>query len=216
MAKAEDIVAHTEGYFSQIRTKTKPQTVTIAGVEIVVNPGVFMPATDSRLLADNIRVGLGTSFLDISTGCGLHAVVAGLRGGFGIATDINPEAVRNAQENFCRYKLRVMALESDMFDSIPAWNFELIMANGPFHEGEIKDRLDYARFGAARFHQGLLEGARTHLRRNGRLLIAFAQWADTACLMHQIENNGFQAQVIDRRSSEDGQRTYDLYEVRFA
>src|SRR5438046_234161 len=80
--------------------KDKPDFAIVQGVTVAVYPGVFPPATDTHLLASYIHVKNGDTFLDLTTGSGALAVVAGKQGATGFAVDINADAVRNARDNF--------------------------------------------------------------------------------------------------------------------
>ena len=212
----EGVRAHQRAFLKALQQRTEPQVVVVNGVELTVNPGVFPPATDSLLIAENIKVSRGERILDLTTGCGTFAVIAGLQGATGIAGDINLEAVKNAAQNFARYNLRIRAVESNMFSRIPRQKFDLIVANGPYFETEeqIADPLEFAFYGAQRFHTILFGGLSKYLKAGGRVLVSFAEWGDLDMFERRARMNGFASEIIGKRTSADGQRTYRLYELR--
>ena len=114
----EDIRKHQQAFLEKEKLRKEPAFYTVQGVEIKVNPGVFPPATDSRLLAANIQVSPGIRTLDLTTGSGIFSVIAGLQEASGIAVDINPEAVKNAEENFSRHGVKMKAIQSDLFEKV--------------------------------------------------------------------------------------------------
>ncbi len=213
MSINESAIAHTEAFLGRLKERSQPTIYTIEGVDIIVNPDVFPPATDSRLFAANIHVKPGDRTLDLTTGAGTFSIIAGIQGATGIAVDINPAAVLNANQNFEKYNLQMKAIESDLYSNVPTEKFDYLFANGPFIEGQVKHPLDFASYGARAFTEGLLSGARERLKPDGKLLTVLAQWSDIDFFERQVVQNGMVARVTDTRSSDDGERKYIFYEV---
>lgn len=175
---------------------------------------MFPPATDTKLLAIHAKIDADKKFIDVTTGSGAVAVIAGLQGASGCAVDINPAAVANAKLNLESHHLtEVTALESDLFSRVPEGLFDVVFANGPFFEGEIVDPMDYACYGARAFIEKLFSQVKTRLSRRGKLLIVVSQWAELDHLERTAKQHELSAQVIDQRSSDDGERNYLLYEI---
>lgn len=210
----EEIRAHQRAFLDQVKARKEPVSYTIEGVDIKVNPGVFPPATDTKLLAAHIHVGSGVRTLDLTTGSGIFSVLAGLQGATGVAVDINPQAVKNAAENFRRYGLRMQALESDLFQRVPEEQFDQLFVNGPFSEGDITDSLDYACYGARVFISKLFSNVKPYLKPDGKVLMVLAEWSDVEYLESTIGNNALKYDLVAKRFSDDGQRAYRLYEIR--
>lgn len=135
----QDVRIHQRAFLAQSKFRLKPVLYKVQGVEIMVNPGVFPPATDTKLLAAHIKVIPGARTLDLTTRSGVFSVIAGLQGATGIAVDINPQAVKNAKENFLKHNVNMQALESDLFSNVVEEQFDQIFANGPIFEGRISD-----------------------------------------------------------------------------
>lgn len=214
--RIEDIRKHQQAFLEKEKLRKIPTFYTIQGVEIKVNPGVFPPATDSRLLAVNIQVSPAIRTLDLTAGSGIFSVIAGLQGATGIAVDVNPVAVKNAEENFLRYAVKMEAVQSDLFEKVPNQQFDQIFVNGPFFEGDINDPLDYACYGARIFLDRLLSGARTYLKPSGRIQIVLSEWSDLEFFEKTVKKNGFKSSLRDTRKSDDGERKYRLYGVEIA
>lgn len=167
---------HQAQFLEELKSRREPYVVTVQGIDIVVNPNVFPPVTDSQLLVANIKTRLGERILDLTTGSGVFAVLAGLQGATGIAVDLHPDAVRNARENFKRFGVQMVAMESDLFQNIPQEQFDWIFANGPYTEGEVTHPLQLAFYGAKSFKEKLFSKTPDYLKENGQLLITFAEW----------------------------------------
>jgi len=214
MPTKAQVQKHQRAFLDKAKARTEPIKVIIEGVEIIVNPGVFPPATDTKLLAAHVKIEPNQKFIDVTTGSGAVAVVAGVQGGTGYAIDINPAAVENAQQNITAHHLdNVTALDSDLFSNVPESSFDLIFANGPFFEGKIVDPMDYACYGARVFTEKLFSQVKNRLTPNGKLLVVVSEWAELDHLQKTAQQNDLSAKVIDQRKSDDGQRNYLLYEV---
>lgn len=210
----EEIKIHQRTFLNNQKSRKIPIVFTIEGVEITVNAGVFPPATDTKLLASHIRVSRGIRTLDLTTGSGITSVIAGLQGANGIAVDINPEAIKNAKQNFSRYNVEIKTILSNLFEKVPLEKFDQIYVNGPFIEGEIKHPLDYSCYGAKEFMKAFLKHLPYYLKNNGKALIVLAEWADMEYFNKVASENNVVVSFIDKKSSGDGQRTYNLYELK--
>lgn len=210
----KDIRKHQKAFLDKAKARKEPAVFNVEGIEITVNPNVFPPATDTKLLVANIHTKKGERTLDLTTGSGSAAIAAGLQGASGLAIDINPDAVKNANENFKRHKIQMEAIESNLFESVSEEQFDQIFANGPFFEGDITDPMDYACYGARAFIEGLFSGVKKYLKKDGKLLIVMTAWSDLDHFEKTAQENGLKVNLIAKRKSNDGERTYNLYEVR--
>lgn len=213
MPNRAQIRQHTQTFLQTAKDRTQPIEMPLGEIEITVNPGVFPPATDTRLLVSQIHLQPGQRFIDVTTGSGGAAVVAGLQGATGYAIDINPAAVENAQQNINRHDVAVEAVLSDLFAEVPDEQFDLVLANGPFFEGEIIDPMDYACFGARQFIENLLAQTATRLKPTGKLQIVMSAWSELDHFLRTAAEQQLLAKQVATRRSDDGQREYLLFEV---
>jgi len=210
----KDIRKHQRAFLDKAKARKKPVVFNVNGIEIIVNPHVFPPATDTKLLITNIHTKKGERIIDLTTGSGSAAIAAGLQGASGLAIDINPDAVKNANQNFKRQEVQMEAIESNLFDNVPDEKFDQMFANGPFIEGDITDPMDYACYGARTFVEELLSGVKKHLKQDGKLLIVMSAWSDLDHFEETAKKNGLRTSLVATRKSDDGERIYNLYEVR--
>ncbi|PIN81283.1 hypothetical protein COV11_02290 [Candidatus Woesearchaeota archaeon CG10_big_fil_rev_8_21_14_0_10_30_7] len=213
MLTYEEIREDQNNFLKELKKKKKPYFVDINGVKIILFSDVFLPSTDSKLMIEYIKVSKNDKILDLTTGCGLFSVIAGLQGATGVAVDINPEAVKNANENFKRFDLRFKAVKSDFFQNIPKEKFDYIFSNGPYIEGNVTEPLEYAFFGARKYIDTLFRESSKYLKKNGKMLITFAEWGEIEYFEKTAKNSGYKFRVLGKKSNTDGKRVYRLYEL---
>ena len=112
-----------------------------AGLEFQVNNHVLVPRSPiAELILDGYRPWVKpeavTHMLDMCTGSGCIAIASThvLENAKVIAADISEEALEVTRINIRLHGLerRVSALKSDLFQSVPATKFDLIVANPPY------------------------------------------------------------------------------------
>ena len=168
---------------------------TLNSREFVVYPEVFSPLVfeDSAFFLANLNIERGGRLLEVGCGCGVISVCAALNGAQKVcATDINPAAIRNTQENAKRHGVDavVRASVGDLFEAVdPSERFDLIFWNAPFISAECRahDLLEQAVFdpnycGIGRF---LAEGPR-YLDPKGRLALGFSSTSGDKALIDCI------------------------------
>ena len=212
--KQQLVKVSQKNFLNKLQKRKKPYFVHVQGVKITIYPGVFPPRTDTRLLIAHLSGSKNDKILDLGTGSGVIAVIAGLRGASGIAVDINPIAVKNANKNFKKFNLDMKAINSDMFDNVPAEKFDKIFAAGPYFDGQIKRPIMHAIYGMRHFMSRLLTESPGHLTRKGEILATFPEWSDIDYFESLVLKNKLRYQIIAKKMSSDRQRTYRLYRIR--
>ena len=119
-------------------------------IELDVFNGVYDPAEDSFLLAENLEAGNRIrvpgvdggkckdvdggkckDVLDMGTGTGLLAIVAARQGAKVTGCDVNPTAVECAQKNAKKNSVDVKFIVSDLFGNVRG-KYDLIVFNPPY------------------------------------------------------------------------------------
>jgi release factor glutamine methyltransferase len=201
---------HQEELLTQLQKREGVVRSKVLDVEVAVFPGVFPTgATDTFLMAKHMPIIKGTRVLELTTGSGILSVIAGLKGATGIACDINPLAVKNAQHNFDDYGLPFQAIESNVFQRVPDRKFDLIMVNPPYLEGEVQDPLQHAFFGAQALVEEVFSRSSEYLEEGGKILMTWAEWASLEYLEIAHRFN-WQEELLERCLSLDGERSYRI------
>jgi release factor glutamine methyltransferase len=113
-------------------------TVRTCGLDIAVFKNVFSPSyfEDSAYFANNMPNVEGLHVLEIGTGTGLIALKLAMgKAKKVVATDINPDAIKNAEHNVKRYNMEAvidLRPPADIFRAVIGEKFDLIFWNIPF------------------------------------------------------------------------------------
>lgn len=174
------------------------------GLRFHVFDGVYEPAEDTLLLADNMDVHGDDRVLDVGTGCGVLAVLAALKASWVLAVDINPYAVRCAVENARRNGVinKIDFICGDLFDPLREdLRFSLILFNPPYlpSDREPKDWLEYAWAGGEDGRSVIdrfLADLKKHLEPNGRLLMVQSSISDVEKTISILRSEGFTVNII--------------------
>lgn len=220
--KTPDYVGKDREKFLKWMLKQEPHSDKFLGYEIIVLPQVFLPSTPSELLAKFARVKKGTKVADIGTGTGILALIAGLKGVVGYATDVNPIAVKNARLNLDKYGIpAIKTLKSDLFFNIPPTEvFDLIMFNRPFWDSyDEKEMKHIAELGfsdpTGKLLPRFLKEAKSRLTKKGVILLSAAEWEQLPKVERMFEKFGYSYKMLGKLASRrDKRRIYRVYELR--
>src|SRR6266851_10135746 len=158
---------------------TRTDYVTLLGCSLEIPPTTFHPGLyfSSKYLGEyvqtlnlhNIKV------LDVGCGSGILSLVAALRGASVTGVDINPKAVAATTENAKRNALAslVSARVGDLFGALAVdEQFDIILFNPPFYDGEPGDDSDRAWRGGENYQviRRFAHSAPAFLTGNGKII----------------------------------------------
>lgn len=167
----------------------------------------------SHLLGEAVlaEVRLGDRMLDMGTGCGVNGILAARAGAEVLALDVNPEAIRAAQDNARRNGVadRLEVRLSDVFGAAePAVDgpFDVVVFDPPFRWFQPRDLLEMATADPGyRALTRFVREVRLHLPHRGRLLVFFGSSGDLGYLQRLVAEEGFAAETLARKTMvEDG------------
>lgn len=173
------------------------------GLDFVVFEGVYEPAEDSYLIADNLMVRDYEEVLDMGTGCGILAILAARKAGRVVAIDIDEVAVKCAKENVKRHGLeaKVEVRLGDLFNPLHPWErFDLIIFNPPYlpvkdgikaWSGGVNGRAVIDRF---------LSEVKRVLKPRGRILLLQSSLSDIEKTFTMLKDLEFNFKVIASKS----------------
>lgn len=177
----------------------------VAGLPIVVLPGVFNPALffSSEFFVGtftNAHIPPAATVLELGTGSGIGAAMAARIARRVVAVDINPAAVRCARINMLLNQVeeRVEVREGDLFEPVNGERFDVVLFNPPYFRGEahsMRDRAFHSLSVAGRFAASLAE----HLTPGGIALLVLSSIGDQEAFLQALKNQGFTISVIAER-----------------
>lgn len=189
--------------YSRMRSKKDEYIVRCDDIDIIVLPNVYAPCffTDSLWFA-NILPGIvgKDTFLEIGCGTGILSVKCALNGAQVVATDINPDAIRNTKMNAELNQVDVKALEGSIYAPLRSnERFNFIFWAHPFNNADypVDDMLLMSGFDYN--YNGLKEyvrGASEHLNKEGRLLLGSGSTADLLEIEKIALDNGYSLRVL--------------------
>lgn len=158
---------------------------------VVFRTGALLARTAARRVAERSAARQGTRLLDLGCGTGVVALLCARAGAGGIATDVSPEAVRNARLNLLLNRLErlVEVREGDLFAPVEGERFDLVAFNPPFFPGTPRDAYDRAWRSEDAFER-FCSGLPRTLAPGGEALALLSSHADEAGMRAALSGTG--------------------------
>lgn len=189
------------------RRRGRPAVRRVAGLTLVVLPGVFDPVLcrTGKFLAEHVRaypVSGARRILDLGTGTGASALAAAAASPAAevVAIDVDPRAVRCARANAVVNALerRVEVREGDLFAPVHGERFDLVVSNPPFLPGVPRSPADLA-FRAGDVAERLAGGLDGHLAPGGMLVLVLSSVGEVDPFVAALRGHGFAVTLRHRR-----------------
>jgi release factor glutamine methyltransferase len=180
------------------------KTVFFADRRFIVQEGVYKPAEDTFLIAENLQLQPADNVLDIGTGCGILAVLSALQAEHVVAVDINPRAVKCAKLNASLNDVLddVEVIRGDLLAPLKdTAAFNVILFNAPYlptEKEEAREWIDYAWSGGEAGRQVIdrfLAQAPRHLKPSGRILLVQSTLSNIEKTLSDLRKQGFEAKI---------------------
>ncbi len=167
--------------------------------------GVYEPAEDTFLFAENLTVNVDDEVLDVGAGCGILSVISALKARRVVAVDVSPDAVRctklNAEDN--GVSDRVDVVRGDLFGPLRKEAlFDIVLFNAPYLPTENEKPsswIDYAWQGGKKGRELIdqfIAHAPEHVKVGGRILLVQSTLSDVEETLATFAEQGFEAKVI--------------------
>lgn len=176
-------------------------------MEFIINTSetVYMPAEDSYMLADNLKIKPGDSVLEIGTGTGIVAMYASKITDKITVTDINFDAVQLAEENFKANNIEnIEILFGNLFEPVKDRKFDVILFNTPYlptdNDDVIEDSLNYAFDGGLNGRKVIdlfLDEVKNHLNPKGIVQLIQSSLSDNEKTLDRLDEMGFIAEIAE-------------------
>lgn len=182
----------------------KPRRYRHDGLEMIIRPGVFHPGmylSTQYFLAHIKRLPLvKQSCLELGAGSGLISLWCARAGANMVASDISTLAIENLRENAERNQVKLEVIHSDLFDSIPARQFDLIFINPPYYPGKPTDEASHAWYCGPEFEyfQKLFRTMSAFVHPGSRVLMVLSEDCELDRIKGLGAEQGWQMEEIDR------------------
>lgn len=166
---------------------------------------VYPPAEDTFMLIDNLQIKEDDYVLEIGTGTGIVSIKAAKKAQKVVAVDINPHALKCAEENMKLNNINNMkVIESDLFENIDD-KYDVIIFNTPYlpvEEDEHDPDDDYAKAwdGGIDGRQTIdlfLQQAGEYLKKGGLIQLIQSSLSDNEKTLEYLNHNGYEAVIGD-------------------
>ncbi|WP_407412889.1 HemK2/MTQ2 family protein methyltransferase [Methanobrevibacter sp.] len=170
---------------------------------INTDDNVYVPAEDSYLLADNLKIKEGQSVLEIGTGSGIVAMYASKITDKITVTDINFDACELARKNFEDNNIKnIEILFGNLFEPVKNRKFDVILFNTPYlptEDGEVlDDTLNYAFDGGLNGRKVIdlfLNELGNHLNDGGIVQLIQSSLSGNEETLEKLDKLGFIAEI---------------------
>lgn len=176
--------------------------------EFILNTddNVYIPAEDSYLLAENLKITEGQSVLEIGTGSGIVAMYASRLTDDITVTDINFDACELARKNFMENGIEnIEILFGNLFEPVKNRKFDVILFNTPYlptEEGEVlENNLNYAFDGGLNGRKVIdlfLNEVKNHLNDGGIVQLIQSSLSDNDETLNKLDDLGFIAEIAKK------------------
>ena len=167
--------------------------------------GVYEPAEDTFLIAENLLIDAGDEVLDVGSGCGILSVLSSKKARRVVAVDISPDATKctrlNAKANGVSDKVDIV--RGDMLESLRRiTQFDIVVFNAPYLLTEDDepsgwvDRAWQGGIGGRELIDRFIAQVPEHLKPSGRIFLVQSTLSDVNRTMIAFARRGFKAKVI--------------------
>ena len=205
-AALKNIVAHTYKPFLE-KYLSKKRIYTYGNIRLQIPPEVFHPGffTSTQFLLQYIKkLKLqGKRFLELGAGNGLISIYAAKHDAKVTATDINPVAVEYLQINSVENKGRMNSILSDLFENIPAQQFDIIAINPPYYKKDPQTMPDHAWYCGEKgeFFFRLFSQLPGYVHANSEVIMVLCEGCDIKMIEEAAKENGFNLSCVQTKQS---------------
>lgn len=209
----EDYLLGTKQILEESKKEKVPYMANVCGREFIVLPNVFSPKYfyDTELFAENLPVNKGEEILEIGPGTGAVSITAVYKGvDKVIAIDINPDAVKNTEENIKLHNLqnKVEVRQGNIYSELKEGEkFDTIFWNTPFgfvDDSEIPDLEKAVYDPGYTATENFIKDAHKHLKSGGRILIGFSSTLGKLDMIAKfVREAGMEMKLIYEVNSEE-------------
>ncbi len=201
-AVLKNIVGRTYKPFLE-KYLSKKRVYTYGDIRLEIPPEVFHPGffTSTQFLLQYIKeLSLrGKKFLELGAGSGLISMFAAKQSANVTATDINPVAIEYLKINSIANNAEINIILSNLFESIPTQQFDIVAINPPYYKKHPRTLLDHAWYCGenGEFFFRLFEQLRVHVNESSEVIMVLCDGCDMAMITQAAGQNNFKMECVE-------------------
>jgi len=210
----KEILVRQRKKIEVMKSCRKPYSVELLGKKIVVFPSVFYPAIDTKLLITAADVRPDETVLEPCAGTGAISIFLAEKAKQVVATDVNPAAVRNIEENARKHRIqdKIRVYQADLFPRIKK-KFDVIVINPPYTDNPTRNFVEQAFWDEQhKVVKRFFKRAARHLAENGRIFLSWANFAGFDFIENLAKEHKFVLKNVGETTN--GKITFRVYEIK--
>jgi len=175
------------------------------GIHLVISPQVFHPGffLSTKVLLkyiEKIQVA-DKRFLELGAGNGLISFSTAKRKAIVTATDINPVAIEYLKSNSKLNHSSINIIFSNLFNDIPAQQFDIIAINPPFYKKDPVTDAEHAWYCGTNgeYFSNLFYSLSNYMSAESVVLMILSEDCDLRMINHIAQLHSFEMKLIEKR-----------------
>ncbi|MFZ1518635.1 MAG: methyltransferase [Ignavibacteriaceae bacterium] len=184
----------------------KEREFSYKNIKVKVRPGVFHPGLfiSTKILLDfvsDLEVENKT-FLELGAGSGIISILASKKGAIVYASDISSTAVENIKINAEVNNETISVFKSDLFENLPAMEFDYIVINPPYYKKDPKIEAEFAWYCGQNheYFARLFDSLVNHINNNSKVFMILSKVCDIDVITQIGKDRKFLWELIHRKS----------------
>lgn len=167
------------------------------GMRLVVLPGVFHPGLfySTKFLLEHIdTLALqNKKILELGAGTGMLSIFCAKKDAIVTASDISYNAILNIDKNTRWNRSVITLIRSDLFQNIPAQQFDYIIVNPPYYKKDPKKDSEYAWFCGKQleYFTRFFSGIQKYMTNTSQIIMVLSSDCDINGIKKIAEVNNF-------------------------
>lgn len=184
----------------------KEREFSYKNIKVKVRPGVFHPGLfiSTKILLDFVSdLELeNKTFLELGAGSGIISILASKKGAIVYASDISSTAVENIKINAEVNNETISVFKSDLFENLPAMEFDYIVINPPYYKKDPKIEAEFAWYCGQNheYFARLFDSLVNHINNNSKVFMILSEVCDIDVITQIGKDRKFLWELIHRKS----------------
>lgn len=184
----------------------KEREFSYKNIKVKVRPGVFHPGLfiSTKILLDFVSdlEFENKTFLELGAGSGIISILASKKGAIVYASDISSTAVENIKINAEVNNETISVFKSDLFENLPAMEFDYIVINPPYYKKDPKIEAEFAWYCGQNheYFARLFDSLANHINKNSKVFMILSEVCDIDVITQIGKDRKFLWELIHRKS----------------